>query len=141
MKTVFADTLFWIARTKPGDPWTSAAKAAELALGEAVLVTTEEVLAEFVNALRGSPDLRKLAVDAVRKILSAPTVSVIPQTHESFLKGIEFFQSRPDKRYSLTDCISMNLLRERKIDAVLTNDHHFEQEGFAILIKEKRPPV
>ncbi len=29
----------------------------------------------------------------------------------------------------------MCTMKEEKIDEILTNDHHFEQEGFRILIK------
>ncbi len=39
-----------------------------------------------------------------------------------------------DKAYSLTDCISMNAMRERGLTDILTNDHHFTQEGFHILL-------
>ncbi len=35
------------------------------------------------------------------------------------------YKARPDKGYSLTDCISMNLMRERDITEILTHDHHF----------------
>jgi predicted nucleic acid-binding protein len=43
------------------------------------------------------------------------------------------YEARPDKRYSLTDCRSMVALRALGISEVLTNDHHFTQEGFALL--------
>jgi predicted nucleic acid-binding protein len=59
---------------------------------------------------------------------------VIEHSHETFLAGLELYEARPDKGYSLTDCISMNLMRERGINEVLTHDHHFEQEGFTILL-------
>ena len=41
---------------------------------------------------------------------------------------------RTDKDYSLIDCISMNACRQEGITEVLTNDHHFSQEGFTVLI-------
>jgi predicted nucleic acid-binding protein len=40
-------------------------------------------------------------------------------------------------RYSLTDCISMNAMRAEALTEVLTNDHHFEQEGFTVLMRKK----
>ncbi len=43
------------------------------------------------------------------------------------------YEARSDKGYSLTDCRSMNALRDLGISDVLTNDHHFTQEGFSIL--------
>lgn len=61
---------------------------------------------------------------------------VIPQTSDSFLKGLIFYENRSDKEYSLTDCISMNVMKAESLIEVLTNDHHFDQEGFSILIKD-----
>ncbi|HMG73540.1 MAG TPA: hypothetical protein VK582_08565 [Pyrinomonadaceae bacterium] len=43
-------------------------------------------------------------------------------------------KERPDKGYSLTDCISMNVMRERGLTDVLTNDPHFRQEGYRPLL-------
>ena len=43
-------------------------------------------------------------------------------------------KSRPDKAYSLTDCISMETMRHEGISEILTHDAHFTQEGFTILL-------
>ena len=51
-----------------------------------------------------------------------------------FFEGLALYGSRLDKGYSLTDCISMNAMRERGITDVLTHDDHFTQEGFNILL-------
>jgi predicted nucleic acid-binding protein len=48
---------------------------------------------------------------------------------------LDRYERRPDKSYSLTDCISMVVMEEEGINEVLSNDHHFEQEGFTILFK------
>jgi uncharacterized protein len=53
-----------------------------------------------------------------------------------FSAGLELFRSRRDKEWSLTDCMSFVVMRERGITDALTNDHHFEQAGFRILLKE-----
>ena len=42
MKKVFADSHYWIAVVNPHDQWAEAAKAAKKAVGEAVIVTTDE---------------------------------------------------------------------------------------------------
>ncbi|MDX2229976.1 MAG: hypothetical protein NW220_10080 [Leptolyngbyaceae cyanobacterium bins.349] len=63
-------------------------------------------------------------------------MEVISQTHASFQSGVELFQSRLDKGYSLTDCISMQTMRQLGISEVLTHDKHFTQEGFVILLTE-----
>jgi predicted nucleic acid-binding protein len=136
MKQVFADTLYWVASITPGDPWYAPTLRAVAALESVHLVTTEEVLVEFLSAYAGrGAYLRQEALRTVRAILDNANVTVRPQTHESFMKVLEFYASRADKAYSLVDCISMDTMRQMGLTEVLTNDHHFTQEGFTILIK------
>ena len=136
MKTVFADSHYWIAIVNPRDQWAEAAKTARTLLGEALIVTTDEVLTEFLAALSSGKHMRKQAAKMVRLILDNPNVKVIPQTRDSFLKGLTFYENRNDKEYSLIDCISMNVMSTESLLEVLTNDHHFEQEGYTVLIKK-----
>ena len=63
-------------------------------------------------------------------------VLVIAQSRESFHSGLELYRARPDKGYSLTDCISMRTMRREGITEVLTNDRHFEQEGLRALLRD-----
>ena len=76
---------------------------------------------------------RYSAAQYVRKTLQDPDVIVIPQTRESFLNGLDLYEARLDKGYSLTDCISMNVMKAEKITDILTHDEHFRQEGFRTL--------
>jgi predicted nucleic acid-binding protein len=94
------------------------------------------VLVEVVNAL-SSPGtaLRRHVGRMVRDLLEDPQVEVVLQSHSSFLTGLELHEKRPDKGYSLTDCISMQVMKERGITEALTHDHHYEQEGFITLIR------
>lgn len=135
MKTVFADSLFWIALVKPEDQWAKAAKTAKSNLGNVLIVTTDEVLTEFLTALSKGERMRKQAGKMVRTIMANPNVRVVPQTRDSFLKGLTLYENRGDKEYSLTDCISMNVMKAESLVEALTNDSHFEQEGFTVLIK------
>ncbi|NOX53157.1 MAG: PIN domain-containing protein [Planctomycetes bacterium] len=137
MTRVFADTLYWVAVTRPGDPWGDAARRATSRLGTVRIVTTDEVLAEFLTAMsRGGPAIRAAAVEIVRRALANLNVEVIPQSRESFLQALDRYASRSDKRYSLTDCSSMNTMDALGIHDILTNDHHFEQEGYNVLIRK-----
>jgi len=61
---------------------------------------------------------------------------VIPQSRESFLAGLQLYRARPDKGYSFVDCISMQTMRKEGLTGVLTNDRHFEQEGFRALFRD-----
>jgi predicted nucleic acid-binding protein len=60
----------------------------------------------------------------------------MPQTRESFQAGFDLYAARPDKGYSLTDCISMQTMRREGLTEVLANDRHFEQEGFRALFRD-----
>ena len=78
--------------------------------------------------------MRRLAIQLVRRYLQDEDVTVIPQSRESFLRGLDLYDSRLDKGYSLVDCISMNAMRAEGITEVFTNDQHFAQEGFVPLV-------
>jgi predicted nucleic acid-binding protein len=138
MRTVFADTVYWIATVHPSDPWAASARKARTRLGPARMVTTDEVLTEFLAALsRGGPRLRQQAVKMVRAIMASPQVLVVPQSRESFLRGVDLYEHRLDKEYSLTDCSSMRVMRSEALSEILTNDGHFSQEGFRILMTSR----
>jgi len=107
---------------------------AEKSLGEITILTTDEVLAEFLNAHSKAPKMKGTVTHIVREIMEDPRVTVVPQSRNTFLRGLERYQSRLDKDYSLTDCVSMNLMEDFEITEVLTHDHHFSQEGFKILM-------
>jgi predicted nucleic acid-binding protein len=132
VKAVFGDTFYWIALTLPEDAAHDRAK-----LVTADIVTTEEVLTEYLTFFCASPEyLRREVASSVEAILHDPTVRVIPQSHDSFTDGFWFYRNRPDKGYSLTDCISMQAMRREGLTEVLTNDRHFEQEGFRPLFRD-----
>lgn len=61
-------------------------------------------------------------------------------SRETFLAGLKLYHARPDKGYSLTDCISMETMRREGLTDVLTNDRHSEQEGFRALFRSSLPP-
>jgi len=135
MKLVFADTLYWVAVTRPDDQWSHAAHAAKAALGDALILTTDEVLVEFLAAMSSTPQRRIQALQMVQAIIASRSVKILPQSRDSFIKGLQLYARRLDKQYSLTDCISMNAMRSEGATEVLTNDCHFSQEGFTVLIR------
>ncbi len=138
MKAVFADTFYWIALTNPADLHSEVALRFDDLLSGGHVTTTEEVLTELLTFFAGDSWLRNRAVETVRELLSDDAVRIIPQSHEyeSFLSGFDLYASRPDKGYSLTDCISMQTMRREGLTDVLTNDKHFEQEGFRALFRD-----
>ena len=130
MPLVFADTSFWQGRYFPQDQWHQAALAAEMRLGNPLsLLTTQEVLTEFLARASGNERTRRIAIETVEEIQNAPNITVVPQSTESFARGFELYRNRMDKGYSLVDCTSMNTMDALGITLILTSDHHFEQEG------------
>jgi uncharacterized protein len=136
VRLVFADTLYWGAILHPRDQYRSRAIRSRKALGEVHLVTTDEVLTELLDGLaqRGT-ELRAAAAKAIRTILHDSGVTVHPQSRASFLAGLQLYEQRPDKGYSLVDCVSMSTMRHQGIAEVLTNDYHFTQEGFNVVLR------
>jgi predicted nucleic acid-binding protein len=138
MRTVFADTFYWVALINPRDEWHERAIETSRALGSVRIVTTDEVLSEVLTFLSGAgPYWRAAAVATIRAIMNSPSIQVIPQTRDSFLAGLELYASRPDKEYSLTDCASMQTLRRMGLAEILTHDLHFRQEGFTLLLGDR----
>ena len=134
MKIVFADTGYWVAVIDPQDHLHAKAWGVSSGLGRVRILTTEMVLDELLAALRKVP-LRSIAVKGVEAIRSNPNVEVVPQTSLQFLAAFEHYRATPDKEWSLTDCASFVLMRERGIREVLAHDHHFEQAGFVTLLR------
>lgn len=133
-RLLFADAFYWVALLNPGDAFHARVTAFSCTLGKALLVTTDEVLTEVLNWFsKGGPLWRGKAAALIHRLRSNARVDVLPQTRADFDAALALYEARPDKGYSLTDCRSMSALRALGISEVLTNDHHFTQEGFTIL--------
>jgi uncharacterized protein len=135
VRQAFADTSYWVALFDLTDPFHDAAEAAARDLAGCPLVTTEMVLGEFLSFMsRQRPLVRKRAAQFVRRIVQSPDLACPSSDRPLFLAAVSLYERRADKTYSLTDCISMLVMRERRLRDVLTTDRHFEQEGFRIIL-------
>ena len=136
MRVVFADTFYWAALTSVGDAAHEQAVFLSRSLSPLQLVTTDEVFCEYLAFFAGAKaSVRTQAAKNVADLMQSLAVRVHPQSRESFLAGLELYRARPDKGYSLVDCISMQAMRREGLTDVLTNDRHFEQEGFRALFR------
>ncbi len=135
MNKLFVDTLHLAALINPRDQWHSKSVEVEIRTISVDLLTTEDVLIELLNfyAEHGEFKRRKVT-EFVREILLDVRVEVFSRSETAFLEALELYESRFDKGYSLTDCISMNVCRELGIKEILTHDRHFGQEGFKICL-------
>jgi predicted nucleic acid-binding protein len=135
VKVAFVDTLYFVALFNSRDQWHARAHSASKLVAEAKLITTEDVLVELLNFFSEYGEkARSGAVVHAERILSSANIDVIPQSHDAFVAGLTLYKARPDKGYSLTDYISMQVMRERGVSEILTHDDHFRQEGFTVLL-------
>ena len=134
MRRVFADTAYWIALASPRDQLHGRAVQVSQGLQGVEIVTTEEVLTEFLTHFcENGPMMRAGAARYVEGAVSNPDIVVRSQSHQSFSMGFALYKARLDKGYSQTDCISMETMRLEGLTEALTSDHHFVQEGFVCL--------
>lgn len=131
-QTYFADAWYFIALLEPRDCHHRNARRLERFTTRAFVVTHEGVLSEVLTYFADEgPRARMLAAEAARRVLSG--LDVVSVDRSLFSRALDLYEQRPDNEYSLVDCISMLLMRDRRIEHVLTNDHHFRQEGFTVL--------
>jgi predicted nucleic acid-binding protein len=129
----FADTSFILALLNPNDQWHSLAKTAAAELDESV-ITSHWVLVELGDALSFGLN-RALFLEFVDRLSGEPQWEVIQPSKEWYEGGLDLFRERRDKNWSLTDCISFTVMQKRGVTDALTNDRHFEQAGFRVLMK------
>jgi len=82
-----------------------------------------------------NPEDRVKVHQLIEYIQSTKSYSIIPATQEFFQSGMQFHQSRPDKAWSLTDCISFVVMERKGIRRALAFDYHFVQAGFEALLR------
>ncbi|MGR3275733.1 type II toxin-antitoxin system VapC family toxin [Acaryochloris marina NIES-2412] len=102
------------------------------------LVVTDGILDEVLNyaSTRGT-FMRQKALALCSKIIRESTITVVAYTPELRELGFSLYAQRSDKAYSLTDCISMVVMKQMDISTALTHDKHFTQEGFIILFQDQ----
>jgi uncharacterized protein len=98
------------------------------------IVTTEWVLIEFADAFSMTRS-KPLAIEAIKRIRRLPMFEVVGLDPSILQSGFDLYESRLDKDWSLTDCISFTRMTSKALTDALTADHHFEQAGFRALFK------
>ena len=135
--SVFLDTSFSIALSISKDQFHQ--RAVELTkqvnAAQSQIVTTQAVILEIGNAL-SKIKYRQSAVGIIEFFKNDPNVTIVSLSDKLYDEGFELFSNRPDKEWSLVDCISFVVMRERNIEAALTADEHFIQAGFRALLRE-----
>lgn len=131
---IFADTGFLLATLDPRDGLHAAARSWAAKVRGRVVVT-EHLLWETLNFVSATLNRSKGEL-LVRGILTSPHFEVLPADPELYERGLDLYARRPDKAWSLTDCISFVVMGERGLAEAPTGDHHFEQAGFRALLRD-----
>lgn len=132
MTAVFADTAYFVGLLNPRDEHHPAATAFFESFDGRV-VTTNYVLFEVANFFSRSGN-RSTFVTLVETLRADPLTEIMPASADLFDRGLELFAARPDKDWSLTDCVSFVVMADRGLTDALTTDHHFAQAGFRPLL-------
>ena len=132
---VFVDTGYLIALEDADDGNQPAATMHQGGLPRTPTLTTTSYVADEVVTFFNVRGQHAKAVELGEMLLSSPSVRTIHVGEDLLRRGLGLLQERPDKRYSLTDCVSFVAMRELGIVTAFAFDRHFEQEGF---IKEPR---
>lgn len=135
MATYFADTSFWIGLSSKRDEHHPRAVAWQqfVARTRSTLVTSDAVLLEWLNAMSDATT-RRIAVASCLRVRSDSRIEVVPMEAELLGSALHLYRDRPDKGWSLTDCLSFLVMERRGMTEALTTDRDFEQAGFRALM-------
>jgi predicted nucleic acid-binding protein len=103
---------------------------------ERKIITTNYIIVELV-ALPTSP-LRVSRSKTVAFIDGLRTSPYVEFVHVDLIlqeQAWQLFKSREDKLWSLVDCTSFVVMKQRSILEAVTTDHHFEQAGYVRLLR------
>ena len=131
MNRLFADTFYFLALLNKHDE--AHERARDHSRNVKYLVTTEWVLIELADGLASSQQ-RNLFPEVRRSLLTNARYQVVSLELPLYEEGLRLYEARPDKDWSLTDCISFVVMQDQGLAEALTADHHFEQAGFKTLL-------
>lgn len=128
-RRVFLDTSYIIALFNPTDKYHQSAKELfEGLFGYEEIWITDAILFEIGDGLFKSR--RDVVVDFIRSCYSTKQIHVVETNQALLSNALDRFTSYPDKDWSLTDCLSFEVMAENGIFFAYSSDHHFEQAGF-----------
>ncbi|MFI5379940.1 MAG: type II toxin-antitoxin system VapC family toxin [Tepidisphaerales bacterium] len=134
MNAIFADSFYFFFLLNPRDTAHARARTFSQGFGGS-LISTAWIFTELGDGL-SAPEDREVFAGLLDRFTGDPLCRLVAPTAELFRAGADLFRSRPDKDWSLTDCISFVVMRGENLTDALTGDHHFTQAGFNALLAE-----
>jgi predicted nucleic acid-binding protein len=140
VREIFLDAAYLVALLRARDALHGQALTLSRSLARegARYVTTALVFAETLALVaRAGEALRRDGVSLVRDLSADDACTVVDCSSALIEAALTLYEARGDKTYSLTDCASMVICRERGITDVATADRDFVQEGSTALLLVK----
>lgn len=138
MPELFVDTSGWGHLVDPTQPYHSLAATIYRTVRQQrrKIITTNYVIIELVALLTSPLRVPRPSLIAfIEGLKTSPHIEVIHVDSLLDEQAWQLLKSHQDKAWSLVDCTSFVLMRQRGILEALTTDHHFEQAGFVRLLK------
>ena len=137
-QAVFVDTSAWLALINEADTDHVKAKTIRdnLLRSKKRFIVTDYIIVEIANSLCKTR-WRSHAVKLINSIRETDSIEVVEIDKEILGNAWNMYSTRTDKEWSLTDCVSFVVMKKHGIRDAFTNDLHFEQAGFYILVKHK----
>lgn len=131
---IFVDTSAWFALLyeKAAERPEASAFFAEVEDGRfGAPVTTDYVLDETFTLLRLKAGIAPV-VRLASLLRQSPSLRRLRVGEGVFEESLKLMLSRPDKKWSFTDCTSFVTMRETRIQRAFTWDHNFSDAGFEV---------
>jgi predicted nucleic acid-binding protein len=134
---VFVDTSAWLALVNKSDIFHLKAKEIRdnLVKNKVKFVVTDYIIVEIANCLSRIP-LRSAAIQLISFIKASEQIEIVPIGREIYDEAWDLYSRHQDKEWGFTDCTSFVVMNRNGIKQAFTTDHHFEQAGFTILLKD-----
>jgi hypothetical protein len=99
-------------------------------------ITTNYILAELVALLTSPLRIPRPTIIAfINSLKSSPYIEIVHIDTALDVQAWQLLSQRQDKEWSLVDCTSFVLMKQRGLLEAFTTDEHFEQAGFIRLLK------
>ena len=133
---LFLDTSYVIALKSPRDRHHPAALQWERRIrADSLQVVTTQAVQLEIGAAFSRLAYRNVAAAILEALDRDPSITVVPLDDDIYQRALDLFVSRMDKEWSLTDCVSFVVMRDRAITQALSADAHFAQAGFDALLQ------
>lgn len=138
MTDIFADTAGWGHLVDPTQAWHAQAATLYRAGRQQgrKFITTNYILTELVALLTSPLRIPPPTIIAfINSLKTSPHIEIVHVDASLDEQAWQLLSQRQDKEWSLVDCASFVIMRQRNILEAFTTDEHFEQAGFVRLLK------